>query len=344
MGIHSSRKNSGWKNLLIAACLLSFVLCLGAFNATKARLLVVHSKGPDTAWVQAMDAGMRQALEDNRRPVNVSWLYLDLAAPSTPDRRRQAQASLQRMLEQVDPDVLIAVDDEANDLIAPIILGRKATRILYVSLDGPTDRYGYSGSNQVAGIAETLPLDAIREAATTLFSGRQPRAAVIGLDTPTGRAEMAQVRSFDWGEVRLSKTALVSTAEAWRTFVNTSPADLLVVLSTDGLIEANGQIAPAAELIRWTATQAKALPVGTQIDFVPQGGALSFAPPPQTFGQQAIRDALDWLDGRQSPGAPASKVVSHFQVGLRQNALQARGLLLPAIYREAARAAGALYP
>lgn len=336
--------HSRWRHLLIAACLLSFVLWLGAFNATKARLLVVHSKGPDTAWVQAMDAGMRQALDANRRPVSVSWMYLDLTAPTAANRLNQVQASLQRMVEQVDPDVLIVVDDEANGLVAAMGLAGRVGRILYVSLDSPPAHYGYSGLTQVSGIAETLPLDAIREAATSLFADRQPRAAVIGLDTSTGRAEMAQVRSFDWGEVRLDNTALVSSAAAWRAFISDTTADLLVVLSTDGLPEPAGQITSAAQLIRWAQAHAEGLPIGTQIDFVPQGGALSFAPPPGVFGREAIRGALDWLDERHSRGAPAPLVIAHFDVGLRQSALASRGLRLPSIYSEAAREAGALYP
>jgi hypothetical protein len=332
------------KNLLVVACLLSFVVLLGAFNATKARILVVHSQAADSPWVQAVDAGMRQALDSNRRPVSVSWMYLDLAAPTSRNRDPQATAALQRMLETVDPDVLIAVDDEANALISRTVLGAQATRILYVSLDRPPESYGYQGSSQVSGITEALPLAAIRDAATTLFSDRPPRAAVIGVDTPTGRAELAQVQAFDWGGVTITDSRLVASAPAWREFVSLTQADLLVVLSTHALPETTGRLTPADQLVRWTQQRSGALPIGSQIDFVPMGGALSFAPPPAVFGQQAIHDALNWLDARSSPGAPAPTTVDHFQVGLRSSALAARGLRLPPIYTEAAREAGALYP
>ena len=320
------------KNLLVVACLLSFVVLLGAFNVTKARILVVHSQAADAPWVQAMDAGMRQALDTNRRPVSVSWMYLDLAAPTSRDR------------ETVDPDVLIAVGDEANALVSRKVPAAWATRILYVSIDRPPESYGYRGSSQVSGITEALPLAAIRDAATTLFSDQPPSAAVIGLDTPTGRAELAQVQAFDWGGVTITASRLVASAPAWREFVTRTQADLLVVLSTHALPEASGRLTPADQLVRWTQQRSGALPIGTQIDFVPMGGALSFAPPPAVFGQQAIHDALNWLDARSSPGAPAPTTVDHFQVGLRSSALAARSLRLPPIYTEAAREAGALYP
>jgi hypothetical protein len=333
-----------WQHRLIAACLLSFVLWLGVFNTTKARILVVHSSSASTPWVQAVDAGMQQALANNRRPVSVSWMYLGLQSPANQRQRYQSRAALQRMLDQIDPDVVIAVDDEANALIAQTAASSKRTRILYVSVDRSPHTYRFGGDAQVSGISETLPLAAIRDAATTLFAGRELTAAVIGIDTPTGQAEMAQVRDFDWGPINIKATRLVATAAAWRTFVNSTPADLLLVLSTHGLPEPSGTITPANALIRWTQEHAQALPIGTQIDFVPSGGALSFAPPPLVYGQEAITAALDWLDQRRSPGPPPAQINAHFQVGLRQSALAARGLRLPPIYSEAARAAGALYP
>ena len=333
-----------WQRRLIAAFLLSFVLWLGVFNTTKARILVVHSGSASTPWVQAVDAGMHQALANNRRPVSVSWMYLGLQSPDNQRQRYQSRAALQRMLDQIDPDVVIAVDDEANALITQTAPSSKGARILYVSVDRSPNSYGYSSDAQVSGISETLPLAAIRDAATTLFAGRELTAAVIGIDTPTGQAEMAQVRDFDWGPINIKASRLVATATAWRNFVSSTPADLLLVLSTYGLPEPNGTITPAGPLIRWTEKHAQALPIGTQIDFVPSGGTLSLSPPPLVYGQEAITAALDWLDERRPPGPPPAQTNAHFQVGLRQSALAARGLRLPAIYSEAARAAGALYP
>lgn len=333
-----------WQHRLIAASMISFVLWLGVFNATKARLLVVHSSSASTPWVQAVDAGMQQALANNRRPISVSWMYLNLQSPTHQRQRQQSRAALQRMLDQVAPDVVIAVDDEANALMTQTALPSKGTRILYVSVDRSPNSYAYGDSVQVSGISETLPLAAVRDAAMTLFNGRRLTAAVIGIDTPTGQAEMAQVRDFDWGPISIKASRLAATTAAWREFVRSTPADLLLVLSTQGLPEPDGSITAAGPLIRWTQAHAQALPIGTQIDFVPEGGALSFAPPPMAYGKQSIAAALDWLDQRRSPGPPPAGTSAEFQVGLRQSVLAERGLQLPPIYREAARAAGTLYP
>lgn len=329
------------RNALIGACLLSFIVWLGAFNATKPRILVLHSTSQDSAWAQQMDRGMRQALQLNRRPVSAEWLYLDAGSPMSERQTEEIKAEARRNIDRIDPDVLIAVDDEANSLVAQDFVGRER-RILYVSLDRSPSDYGYTGAPNASGISEQLPWPAIRDAVIDLMPDRGPRLAVIGVDSPTGRAELAQVQSFDWGPVRIGDSLLVSTAQQWRDFVlHDSSSDILLVLSTQDLPDAAG-VVTAAEIADWTQSNARPLPIGTQVDFVTDGGALSFSPSPDDYGEEAIRLALNWLDGRTSPGPPAPTVSPHFEVAIRQSLLAQRGLALSPIYLEAARENGTL--
>lgn len=331
-----------WKTLLIGACLLSFVLLLGVFNASKPRILVLHSAGQQSRWAQEVDRGMREALKANRRPLTVDWLYMDVAAPDAADRVGQAQAEANRAIAREDPAIVIAVDDEANLMVAREYVGRKAPRILYVSVDRPPADYGYAGAPNVSGIAEKLAFGAIRDAITTVFPGRRTTASIIGVDSVTGRAEMTQAQATDWGPVEIQSAQLVSTAETWRTFVTGSDSDVLVVLSCQNLPD-NGGVFTAADASRWTQEHAKALPIGTALDFVADGGPLSFAPPADDYGQKAIQLALDWLDDRRTPGPPPPVESAHFDVAIRQEALARRGIALPQIYIEAARGNGSLF-
>lgn len=331
------------KTLLIIACLVSFVVLLGVFNATKPRILVLHSAGPSSAWVQEVDLGMREALAANRRPVSVDWMYMDVSGPTTARGTESARAEARRAISREDPDVLIAVDDEANLLVARDYIGRERPRILYVSLDRPPGDYGYTGAPNVSGIAERLPFAAIRDAVTAAFPGRDPAISILGVDSVTGRAEMAQARNFDWGSVRVVADTLVSTADAWREFTAAADTEALVVLSCEDLPDNDGSIFTAAQAARWTQERAVPLPIGTAVDFVRDGGALGFSPPPDDYGQRAIGLALDWLDERSTPGPPPPVESAHFQVSIREGALAARGISLPPIYAEAARESGTLF-
>lgn len=332
-----------WRSLLVGGFLLSFVLMLGFFNATKPRILVLHSGASGSPWVVEVDAGMRAALDRNRRPVSVEWDYLGLTS-TTSRGVGEAVAEARRAIDRFKPDVLITVDDEANSLVAQSYVGRKEPRILYVSIDQPPDAYGYAGAPNVSGIAEQMPLAAIRDALIQMFPGRAIRVPVVGVDGPTDRAEAAQLRAFGaWGPVTIEEPALVSTAAGWRDAVTRADGDALLVLGPQDLPDADGSTVSTAELSRWTQDNARPLPIGTQGDFVADGGGVSFAPDPDDYGRKAVELALDWLDDRATPGPPAPLVSSHFDVGVRQEALARRGVTLPQIYLEAARENGSLF-
>ena len=332
------------RNLLIGGFLLTFVLLLGFFNATKPRILVLHSGSRSSLWVDQMDRGMRQVLEANRRPLSVEWDYMAVAAPAAARSREAAVSEARRAVDRFKPDVLIAVDDEANALVARDYVGRENPRILYVSIDRSPADYGYAGASNVSGISEHMPWKALRESLSQLFPDRPVSLAALGTDSDTGRAELAQFQAFDWGPIAVGPAALVSTADAWRDFVGRSAgADVLVLLGVEGLPESDGTVVSSAALSRWTEDNARPLPIGTQIAFVAGGGGLGFSPSPDDYGQNAIRLALDWLDDRTSPGPPAPVDSSHFDVSVRPDALARRGIVLPQIYLEAARANDSLF-
>lgn len=330
------------RNLLIAGFLTTFVVLLGSFNATKPRILVLHSADREALWVGQMDAGMRNALQRNRRPISVEWMFMGVNAPGARDSL-EAASEARRAISRDDPDIVIAVDDEANALVARDYVGRDRPRVLYVSIDRPPAAYGYPGAPNVTGIADALPWSAVRDVLTAVF-GDRPRIAVLGVDNESGRAELDQLRAFDWDTVEVGPTSLVLTAPAWREAVaRAAGADALVVLSIQSLPDGNGGQVRAAELSRWTQDNAGPLPIGTSVDFVADGGAVSISPPPDSYGEQAIELALDWLDTRATPGPPPPVTSSHFEVAMRPEVLARRGVMLPPIYTEAARENGTLF-
>lgn len=328
--------------LLIIACLVSFVVLLGLFNESKPRILILHSAGQHSWWAREVDRGMRDALKLNRRPVTAEWMYMDVTAATAERRTAQAQAEARRAIGRMDPAVLIAVDDEANLLVARDYVGRREPRILYVSLDRPPADYGYRGAANVSGISERLPFAAIKDALATLFPGRALTLSIIGVDGVTGRAEMAQARAQDWGPVTIGAAQLVSTASGWRDVVTAARSDVLLVLGCQDLPDADGAVFTAADAARWTEQHAKPLPIGIGMDFVENGAGLSFFPAPEDYGERAIRLALDWLDDRSTPGPPAPVDSGHFEVAVGQQSLARRGITLPPIYLEAARENGTL--
>jgi hypothetical protein len=132
------------KNTVIGVFLLLFLVLLVSFNATKPRILVLHSSGQTLPWTVAMDSAMDKALSNNRMPVSVQWHYMDLENKPKPEQRKVAVAEAKRFIGQIDPDIVIAVDDEANALVAKDYAGLTRPKIVFVSIDQPPEKYGFS--------------------------------------------------------------------------------------------------------------------------------------------------------------------------------------------------------
>jgi hypothetical protein len=341
-----------WKQGLVGLFLVGCAGVLTAFNATKPRILVLHAGAETTAWVRGVDAGIDVALAANRRPLAVRRHYMRLDRIARPESRAAAAAEARMAIERFDPDILLAVDDESNEAVASRYADRGRPRIIYVSIDQPPERYGYSGPgaaqhrDTVTGIREELPLAAIRDAVAVIRGGGA-RIAALGIDSDTGRAERTQVEAFDWAPHALTAAATAGDLAAWQRFVEVeaADADVLLVLSSAGLARAAGSGATVggAEVASWVEAEAAPLPIGVHAGFVADGGGLAISPAATDYGSRAMTMALAWLDAPAGP-PPRPETSGHFDVALSPVRLAARGIELPAIYAEAARATGALFP
>jgi hypothetical protein len=314
----------------------------------KPRIMVLHSFSQDQPWCRDVDAGIRKVLKTNRLPVTVKWHYLGLDSNQQGDHLRSAVAGAERAISQANPDILIAVDDESNNYVASGFAGKGKPKILFVAILQPPKQYGYEGTGNATGIVEQLPLDAVCDALLTIRKGSPARIAVLAMDDVTGRAELAQARSFNWGPHRLAAVHASNSFAEWQTFTAriAGQADVLLIMSYGGLERGNGdhREMPRTEIAPWLERNAGPLPLGICETYVADGGGLGITPAPVDFGQQAMGMALKWIQAPKGAAPPAVTSSPHFRVGLRSSALAARGIKMPPIYIEAARIGDAYFP
>jgi len=346
------------RRLMIFGFVVGGLLALASFKASLPRLLILHSGSEASAWVRGLDLAFERELQESRRPVRVERHYLRLDEPGTsPEAVRVRVQDARRAIDRLSPDLLIAVDDEANDLVARHDAGRPDLRRLYVSIDQPPSRYGYSGHASVTGVAETLPLLAVRDAIEALRgaapfaaaepAGRPLRVAALARDGETGRAELEQVRRFDWAPLQLVDTTAVSDFGQWKRVCESwaGEADIVLVLSYRGMPLAAGsaKAVTGAELSDWMERTCRPVPIGMSSGYVADGGGLSIAPSPGEYGKISMRMALQWLTLGRHAKPPEAREATHFDVALRAKLLRRRGLQLPPLYIEAAHARDAYF-
>jgi hypothetical protein len=337
----------GVRGMLVAGFLLTTFVLLAWFNWSKPRILVLHSFDETVRSVAKTDEGIRRILASNRQPVSMRWHYLAMNRLADEAARQLAASTAHRTIEQFDPDIIIAVDDEAQQYVARQYAGNAKIKLVFTAIDQEPKDYGYVDQANVTGISEVLPLHAISETLLHLRDGQPARIAVLTLPLPTGLGRMRQLQSFDWAPHRMIAFHASADLASWKNAVDgmAQDVDVVLVLAYQGLHASpiDTRLVSGGEIARWLNGHARPLPVGTSADFVEEGGILAIYPSALEMGEAATYYALNWLrTGSKEASRPIES--EHFRIGARESMLRERHLTLPRIYVEAAHLEELYYP
>lgn len=337
----------GLAAILTGTFLVVALLLLGGFNLAKPRILVLHSADRNSASAARINEGIRRVLDKNRQPLSLRWHYLAIDSLPDEEHREDAGKEGRRAVEQFNPDVILAVDDEAQQYVASRYAGKARPRIVFTAIDLEPATYGYPGAANVTGVSEVLPLAAIRETLLLARQGKPARLAVIGNTSPTGKGELRQVQAFDWAPHTVVQLHTLADFTAWQAAVTgmDGRADVLLVLAHDGLKATadSREIVAGETVVRWVEANAKPLPVGIRAEYVERGGGLGIAPSSRAMGEAAATMTVAWLKSTSSAVPPMTEG-THYSVAIRDAPLLSRNVRLPSIYIEAARLNNLYFP
>ncbi len=333
---------------LVTATIVAGIAWVFLFSSTKPRILVLHSMSQGSDWAMRVDQGIAEALRKNRQPMSVAYHYMNLDEAGSEAQIRIAATTARQAIANQKPAILIAIDDESNTLVASRMSAVKRPAIVYSAILRPPAVYGYEGvPSRSTGIEEDVPSEAIVELLRLIYGSKPLRVAVLGIDDITGQAEMARLLEDDWGTNIVGPTRLVKDLVQWQAFVTheAQEADVLIVLSTDMLSGDQPEaFLPEKTVIEWTEANSRVLPIGIRDSYVRFGGGLAVTSASSTYGRLAMQLSLEWMRRGLDAAAPAPLVAEGFNVAMRVSVLNARGIALPQVYQELARASGSLYP
>lgn len=313
------------------------------FVVNRPRILIIESESAGSHRSSQFKEGWAQTLRDKHLLAKVSWYSLE--QDLHPDAESKTQAAL-RSVDREAPDLVILVDDEANERVGRSLAKRNQNRLLFVGIDQNPEYYGYSANGQISGIVEQLRLEPFHELLAILYPGVTLKYGVIGIDNPSGRARLEQIKGCPWSQHVLSDAILVRSFTEWQAFIlNHQNLDVLLVLNLDTLANRVGEekTAPISEVVNWTEVNSKPLPIGVEANYVANGGGLAFELSPRYFGVMASNRTKEWIDPAHIT-PPDLLRATEFQVALCRSRLSARNLSVPSIYEESARLSGTLFP
>ena len=339
------------KTTLAWAFLILTVVGTAWFKLSQPRILVLHSYGPDYSWTRDIDLGLTRVLDTKLR-YKVQWHYMDTKNHPTKEFKRKAGAQARRAIEGISPDLIIAVDDDAQEYAVMEYAGRKDIAIIFAGINGSVDAYGYNKVNNATGIYERKPLAALVRAIAELRNLNDAKMGArllhIGDQSESVKADTVEIDAFDWKPFHVVESKLVKTFDQWKEAVRGSAgsADLILTSNYRNLAEVVGKpkLVHPSTVVAWTEANSPIPVVGMNGSFVEDGGMFAVGASGFEQGETSARMAIQVLDNGAIPKSLPQVMPQHFLVYIRQRLMTKRQLTLPPLYDAFAQAANNFYP
>lgn len=339
------------KQWLVIVFLLLTVALVSWFKYTQQKILVLQSYGPDYAWTRDVDIGLKRVLDKSMR-YKVQWHYMDTKKHPDADFKRRAGILAMHEIRNFRPDLVIAVDDDAQKYAMQNYVNDPKLKIVFAGTNGSVTPYGYDHASNVTGIYERIPLGSLR---TALMEMRDRNGAQIGRRilvlsdrSDTVMMDSAYIEAMDWSPFRLAGAVHAGTFDEWKRAVEGAAGwyDLILILNYQNVLKETGrrELAPPAQIMAWTEANSTVPVIGTGNWMVEDGGMLALGSSGFEQGEVSARLAMQILDNNKSPSDVPQVMPHQDLVYMRKSVMDKRGLVLPEIYEAFARALNNYYP
>lgn len=333
------------ESLIIALFMIGSISLFTWFNISKPRILVLHSYDENYSWVKDVNIGLKRVF-DKRSDYSVRWYYMDTMRHHTPEFMTKVGMAVRHMINKAPPDIIIAVDDDAQEYVARYYLDHPRIKIVFAGVNKEPQDYGFDHANNVAGILEREPLAALKETlliATRRNSQKMPlRIQIIGDRSESVLAAEKFSRSYDWAPLQMVDSKLVNTYGEWQQAVleSAGKTDFLITSNYRAIerSKSDSTLVPASELVAWTESHSPVPVIGTNEFFSEDGGMLAIGTSPYEQGETSARLASEILDHKISPKRLPFIISHQFTVAMNGPAVRKRQFDLPQVYEAAARA------
>ncbi len=338
------KTRSRTENWLIGLCLLVLVGLLGWFNINKPRILILHSYDPSYAWVRDVNVGLNRVLTERYR-YQVRWHYMDTKRHPSDAFKENAGIIARNVIKEMKPDVIIALDDDAQKYAARFFNNDSHTQIVFAGVNNLASDYGYDQANNVTGILERLPLNAIKEAlqASDNFKhlDHPLRIAFIGDQSGSVSGDLKQLRAFSWSPLELEANPQIGNWQEWQAQVKSlaGNADVILMMGYRKLARSASDptLVPPAEVVSWTENNSSIPVISGNGFFTEDGGMLAIGTSPYEQGEEAARKALQIvLEGKPAHDIKITES-EQFVVTMNGSKMKRHNFQLPRVYEAAAR-------
>ena len=211
------------------ATILGFLLL--ATSADAARCVYISSYHKGYAWSDGVERGLLRTLGDK---CEISIFNMDTKRHRDEDSIKRAALEAKRLIDTLQPDVVIASDDNASKYLIVPYYKDADIPFVFCGVNWTVEQYGYPFSN-VTGMIEVAAIEQMFDKAAAI-TGKIRHAYYIGADTLT---EKKNLMRFEAGgnasNIKIS-SRLVSTRASWiKAYREAQLSDLVIIGSNAGI-------------------------------------------------------------------------------------------------------------
>ena len=329
----------------------------------KPRLLILHSYHSSSWWVKRVNQGIEGVIDSEF--YSVRYYYMDSKRQLNNSFKQRIGNQARGWINKWKPQVVIAVDDNAQKYVAQYFVNDPDMSIVYAGLNGELSDYGYQKATNVTGILERRPLNVVFNSIHDIyFEHENPESNSIknilflSDHSTTGDLNIQRMAKYALQQ----KTFTVTTRQAcsfidWQTIIQEAQinVDLIIVNGYNALLskhsdsnyelcENGGSTVAAHEIVNWTLDNSLKVPiVGFSSTFVDDGGMLGFSASPDEQGRVAAKMAVSIMDGESALSIPFKRS-QQFSFYMREDVFRRHSVVrIPVVYQSLARVSSNYY-
>ena len=292
------------------------------------KVLLVHSYHAQYEWVAQITRGVKRAFEF--ASVDCEVFHMDTKRRSDLEWKRQAGEAAAEVVLQWKPDVVIAVDDNAQEYFAKRYAGQNDPQIIFCGVNADPAKYGYPAAN-VTGILERPYYAATIDILLEILPEAR-RLAVITDNSPTSAGAIEYMRQHQQTSMTPVCWETPNTFEEWKASIlkvqDSADAIATYMYHTVGQPDASQNMEPR-DVMRWTVENSRIPLIGFFVFAVDDGALCGMVESGVEHGSEAGRLALQILNGTKPSDLPIT-TARHGQSMLNLDTAKRLGIEIPA--------------
>ena len=270
--------------------------------------------------------GVKRSFE--RSGVELEVFYMDTKRRSEEAWKQQQGQAAAEVVKAWKPDVVIAVDDNAQQYFAKYFVGKARPQIVFCGVNAEPAAYGYPAAN-VTGILERPYFAATLDMFAEILPEAR-RIAIVTDNSPTSAGAVQYMKK------QKSATEVVcwetpDTFQQWKECVlgvqDSADAIVTYMYHTVGKIGASDNM-PPRDVMRWTVEHSRIPLLGFFVFTVDDGGLCGMVESGIEHGREAGQIALELLGGKKAYDFPVT-TARHGQSMLNLQTAKRLGIQIP---------------